>query len=303
MKTVAILGSKTGDYLIDLVTEGMVHILSRENVYIQDIFLGPEDPKQNLHYGHYYTHPSLREPNKISSLYDCDFLIANFASAPGEIGEHPEAPFFRSAGKPVVIIDGSDYSNTFQSIPHDLYFKKEYYSDTTYPPGMLNLPFAAKLYHYSFPTIIKDADICMIGSLDSNPLRSELMNAFRKTKMKCTFTYHGAQYEDYIKQIRRHWLCLSAPSASWDTYRYWELPYFACPMLCAQTRLKIDHDFLDKQSCLKFETADEAVELAREYLQKKDELLKIGYAGREVSLKYNLSTHRAQKILDEVIKL
>jgi len=303
IKTVALCGSNIGDYLFDIVAEGMVYLLGRKNVYIKDLYIAPNDPNQDLHGGYSYTNEFLREPNEISSLFDCDVLINNYARAPGDIGEHKEAPEFKKSGKTVVIIDGGDFPNMWYHIPHDLYFKKEYYINQTYPKDVFNLPFAAKMFKYDFPNIEKTGDISLFGSLGANPLRGQLMEAFKKTSFKCNFGGHSLQYMKYLEEVRRHWLCLSTPSASWDTYRYWELPYFACPMLCSRPMIKIDNDFVDKESCLKFDTAEEAVKIAEEYLPQKEVLLKIGEKAREVSLKYNLSIHRAQKVLDEVEKL
>jgi hypothetical protein len=308
--SVAVVSGGSPDYLIDIVADGMVRLLGRENVYVKYFWLRPEAAENRI-FRHLYS-VTTSHPNTIS-LFKCQALVASVRVPLEYIKKYKE-----SKGGIVAIFDGEDtggLKGDYLKIA-DAYFKREYFRNERYPVKVFNLPcgrwlvpsyykkYPDKVFNLSFGIVPldynlnganpeKSGDVFFAGYVTSK-IRAQL----KEMTISAGYTYlpNILRMDEYIREVRRHWICIAPRGSGWDTYRYWEIPYLGTVLLCQRHPLKIDDDFKHGESCLRFSTVDEAESLIEEFLQKKDKLLHIAKKGQEAVMKNHLSIHRATKV-------
>lgn len=310
--TVAVVSGGSPDYLIDIVADGMVRLLGRENVYVKYYWLKP-NIWEDRRYKHLYT-VTTKEPNKIS-LCECQILVASVRVPITYIRKYKSA-----VGGTVAVIDGEDVGELKKEHLKiaDVYFKREYFKSLKYPVKILNLPrgrrfiptfyrwYPEKVVNLSFGVIPLDYEFEGVslektGSVFfAGGLTSDIRRQLKDMIVRSGFTYFPniLDMDTYIREVRRHWICIAPRGSGWDTYRYWEIPYIGSVLLCQNHPLKIDDDFVHGESCLRFSTVEEAKLLINQFLHNKEKLLSILKMGHELVMKKHLSIHRAKKVLD-----
>jgi len=311
---VAIVSGGSPDYLIDIVADGMVRLLGRENVYVKYYWL-KHGVWEDRRYKHLYS-LTTKEPNKIS-LRECQILVASVRIPIKYIRKYKSA-----VGGVVAVIDGEDVGELKRGHLKiaDVYFKREYFKSLKYPVKILNLPRVRKLiptYYRCYPEKVvnlsfgvvpldyefqdvnseKTGSVFFAGGLSSN-IRRQLKDMI----IRSGFTYlpNILDMDTYIREVHRHWICIAPRGSGWDTYRYWEIPYIGSVLLCQNHPLKIDDDFVHEKSCLRFSTAEEAKLLIDRFLNDKEKLQRILKKGHELVMEKHLSIHRAKKVLDTI---
>jgi hypothetical protein len=312
INTVAVVSGGSPDYLIDIVADGVIRFLGHESVYIEYFWLEPRIA-EDRRFRHLYTLTSTHL-NKIS-LSECQALVASVRVPIEYLKKYKE-----TIGGIVAVLDGEDsgeLKDEYLKIA-DAYFKREYFRNEKYPVKLFNLPGARKLrpsYYKRYPDKVFNLSFGVVPfDYDSkivNPEKTKnvffagnVTSKIRKQLKKMIIT-SGNTYlsnilnmDDYVMEVRRHWICVAPRGSGWDTYRYWEIPYFGSVLLCQNHPLKIDDDFIHGESCLRFSTVDEAGSLIEEFLKKKDKLSDIAKKGNELVMKKHLSIHRAKKVLE-----
>jgi hypothetical protein len=312
--SLAVVSGGSPDYLIDVVADGMVRFLGREKVCVEYSWLS--NPRRDDKRFRYFYDVTAAQPNSIS-LGQCQALVASTQVPMERIIEYKE-----KVGGTVAVVDGED---TAEMKPEyldvsDVYFKREYFKNGRYPSSLLNLPYARaraivrvhrrypeKVFNLPFGIIpfdygFKNTNQQKIGNLffagkDTSKVRRQLKKAIiEQGSHGYTYMANVLNMSDYAAEIRRHWICASLRGSGWDTYRYWEIPYVGSVLLCQESPLKIDNDFVHGESCLRFSTVDQAMALAADYLKKKDRLVDIATKGNELVLKEHMSINRAIKV-------
>jgi hypothetical protein len=315
--TVAVVSGGSPDYLIDIVADGMVRLLGRENVYIKYYWLKPgiwEDRR----YKHLYN-LTAKQPNKIS-LGECQALVTSVRFPVEHIRKYKT-----EVGGVVAVVDGEDVGDLKSRHLKiaDVYFKREYFRDLKYPVKTLNLPwgrqliptcyrrYPEKVVNLSFGVVPLDYEIQNLNldmktgnAFFAGGLSNDIRKQLKDMIVKSGFTYlpNILDMNTYIEEVRRHWICIAPRGSGWDTYRYWEIPYIGSVLLCQNHPLKIDDDFVHGRSCLRFSTVEEARLIINQSLNDKEKLCSILKSGHELVMKKHLSIHRAMKVLD-IIRL
>ena len=316
--TFAVVSGGSPDYLIDVVADGLVRFLGREKVYVSYSWHSkPYIPRSRL--------PNLyaittAQSNSIS-LMECQALVASFRVPIEKIREYKE-----KVGGVVAVVDGDDSGELkadYLKIA-DVYFKREYFKSGKYPVEMLTkisraLPRGGRLvphYYKRYPDKVFNLPLGVIpfdyglgnsglektGNLffagnDTSEIRKQLKEAIIKRESDgYSYMPNALNMSDYAAEISKHWICVAPRGSGWDTYRYWEIPYIASVLLCQESPLKIDYDFVHEESCLRFSNVNEAMCLVEEYLKKKDKLSNIAAKGNELVMKNHLSIHRANRV-------
>jgi len=310
INTVAVVSGGSPDYLIDIVADGMVRLLGRENVHVEFSWSRP-GAAENRIFRHLYS-LTLGSPNKIP-IPECEALIASVRVPLAYIQKSKEA------GSPIVaIVDGEDtgeLKSKYLKVA-DVYFKREYYENGRYPVRVVDLPrgrrfvptysreYPEKVLNLSFAIVPseqtpnevpteKTGDVFFAGNVTSE-IRAQLKEMV--TRAGYTYLSNVLGMDKYVQEVRRHWICIAPRGSGWDTYRYWEIPYLGSVLLCQKHPLKIDDDFAHGKSCLRFSTAEEAKTVIDEFLPDKQKLLEIGTRGKNLVMEKHLSIHRAMKV-------
>jgi hypothetical protein len=312
INTVAVVSGGSPDYLIDIVADGMVRLLGRENVYVKYFWLRPEAAENRI-FRHLYSVTTSR-PNTVS-LSECQALVASVRVPLKYVMKYKKAK-----GGIVAVLDGEDsgeLKDEYLKIA-DVYFKREYFKNGKYPVKLFNLLGVRRLvpsYYKKYPDKVFNLSFGVVpfdyNSKIVNPekiknvffagnVTSKIRKRLKKMIISSGNTYLSniLNMDDYVMEVRRHWICVAPRGSGWDTYRYWEIPYLGSVVLCQNHPLKIDDDFIHGESCLRFSTVDEAKSLIEEFLQKKAKLSDIAKKGNELVMKKHLSTHRAKKVLE-----
>jgi hypothetical protein len=315
--TVAVVSGGSPDYLIDIVADGMVRLLGRKNVYAQYFWLRPEAAENRI-FRHLYS-LTTGQPNTMS-LSECQALVASVRVPLEYIKKYK-----KSKGGIVAVVDGEDtreLKSDYLKIA-DAYFKREYFRNERYPVKVFNLHRGGWLipsYYKKYPDKVFSLSFGIVpfnyNLGDANPeksgdvffagyITSKIRAQLKEMTMRAGYTYLSniLSMDEYVREVRRHWICIAPRGSGWDTYRYWEIPYLGSVLLCQNHPLKIDNDFVHGESCLRFSNVDEAKSLIERFLQNKDKLSYIAKKGRELVMKKHLSIHRTMKVYETLNSL
>jgi len=311
INNVAIISGGSPDYLIDIVADGMVRFLGHEKLYIKYFWLRP-GAREDRRFRHLYA-STISHENRIS-FSECEALIASVRVPIEWIAR------YKQRGGIVAILDGEDSGELKDKYLKlaDAYFKRECFLSGEYPVKVFNVPRGRRFvpcYHKKYPANVFDLPfavvpvICSSGDGDvqktgnvffaggaGQKIRRQLEEMIVGIVGNSTCMPNVLNMEEYAREVRRHWICVAPRGSGWDTYRYWEIPYFGSVLLCQKSELKIEDDFVHGESCLKFSTVGEAKSLIEEFLQKKDKLSYIASKGKELVMSKHLSVHRAMKV-------
>jgi len=318
INTVAVVSGGSPDYLIDIVADGMIRLLGHENVYIKYAWSRPgaaEDTKFSFLYAATKDHQ-----NQIA-LADCQALVVSVRVPEKYIEEYRRTTF----GGTVAILDGEDTGELKEEHLRigDLYFKREYFRNGKYPVKLVDVPRVRRfspVYYKRYPKKVANLSLGVVpssygvsdvnvqktgGAFFAGNVTSKIRQQLKEMMTASGYTYltNILTMEEYIKDVRRHWICVAPRGAGWDTYRYWEIPYLSSVLLCQNHPLKFDDDFVHGKSCLRFSTVAEARSVIDGYLRRKDELSRIADEGQRLVMERHLSVHRAAKVLEALRSL
>src|SRR4029077_2624282 len=93
----------------------------------------------------------------------------------------------------------------------------------------------------------------------------------------------------------------SARGVGWDTYRYWETPYWGAALLAQRPGIVIPGDFEDGREAVFWTTPDEFRTRLGELLGDRARTEAIAQAGRKAVSERHLSTHRARTVLEALL--
>ena len=280
---VGVISSGSPDYLIDIVTDGLIRLLGRQSVSL--------DYNQRGGLGGAFAHlfSGFQGPEPFD-IFESEVLIASSRSAAAM------RQWIRKTGKKAVaFIDGEDSDPLAL---HDLnevkvYFKREYLKGRNYPEKVRPLPFAAIPEPVFERSEIKEK-VFYSGSY-THPFRGEVS----KTLIEIGFPPAPSRDKAaYNSSIMSSLVGISVRGNGWDTYRYWEIPYFGAAMLAQRPGIVIPGDFVDGVEAVFY---DDAADMKRKLLRMVEDVnrtVKIGEAGRKASLERHLSVNRARTVLE-----
>ena len=282
---IGVISRGSPDYLIDIVTDGLIRLVGRQNISL-DYNARGDWKGQFVHLFKNFQGP---EP---FDIYQSDILVASVRST-GAIFE-----WMRRTGKTkVAAIDGEDDTELRQDIlsRSSVYFKREYLKTRTYPGKIKPLPFAA----IPEPTLenvpLREPPVFYLAH-QTHPDRQWVDGALSSMG----FVPFKGRFEkaDYNRCLQGSLVGISARGAGWDTYRYWETSYFGAMLLSQRLGIVIPNDFREGVEAVYFSGPDELKAKLREALADRSRAKRIAEEGKKACRERHLSIHRAKTILE-----
>lgn len=283
---VGVISRGSPDYLIDIVTDGLIRLLGRSSVAVDYNVRFGSDSKGS--YQHLCRGLSGPEP---FDIHDADLLIASDRSI-----EAARRWKTKAKKSKIGILDGEDGSglNSAGVSLAKVYFKREYLSGTRYAAKVRPLPFAA--IPEEMPPEMKRAGVFYSGAI-THHFRKEIVEALASMGLP------GAPRQDkaaYNRKLREASIGVAIRGCGWDTYRYWEIPYFGAALLAQRTGHIIPDNFRDGEEAVFYGTAAEFRTKLGWMMQHPEETARIGIAGQKAITDRHLSIHRAKTVLESL---
>lgn len=284
----AVISDGSPDYLIDIVTDGLIRLLSRDNLHLRYNQISTENDKQSQLF------QGFSGRDKIDFL-EANLLVASVRSSPAAI----QAWKRETGGRKVAIVDGEDDPVIRQAhyALASLYFKREFLPNAGYPSMVRPLPFAA-IPESKPETSRRDIPVMFAVGITS-PIRIEILRALKEMKVQAEVTVRPK--EEYNSILSRTAIGVSARGAGWDTYRYWEIAYFGCALLSQRPAIVIPENFVDGTEAVFFDGLDDFRKKLEALLADPARAAELGRSARNACMDRHLSVHRAKVILESML--
>jgi len=288
---VAVISLGSYDYLVDIVTDGLIRELGRENVHLhyKITHMGGDIRYTHLAKGFF------DRPNSFG-LYEADALVISTRSGLAPLQEWVS----RTGKKTVGVLDGNDDVHLIPELQAaaKIYFKREHFGDRQYPGNVRPLPFAALPEEPSARAPEIERMVFFMGH-NGVPARAEI--AARLRHMGWPASGGGSTKEHYNRLLRGSLVAVSVRGFGWDTYRYWEIPYFGACLLSERLPITIPKNFVDGEEAVFFTGPDEFQEKLAKLLLDPQEGIRIAANGKKAAMERHLSIHRARSVLTELL--
>lgn len=284
MPKVSVYSTGSPDYLLDVVADGMVRLLGRESVHIRYNRIDAPAAK----FDHLFAR--FNEENRFG-FEDTDLLVCSIRCPLADLDR-----WVREVGRPVAIVDGEDDTVIRDAYRRRgrAYLKREYLPQRAYMPDVLPLPMGA------IPEDLPPAEERTTPVFYAGRDNSEIRVACRRILAARGYVHLEDHYSkgDYNRMISKAKIGVSARGVGWDTYRYWETPYFGALLLSQEVGLVIPGDFQPDREAVYFRSPEEMALKIDQLLYDPGRLEGIAQAGREAVLSRHLSKHRAERVLE-----
>jgi hypothetical protein len=284
----AVISSGSPDYLIDIVADGLIRLLGRDNVHLRYNRTSTENPMQSQLFRDFSVQ------NKIDFL-ESNILVASVRSNPADISAWAR----ETRGGKVAIVDGEDDPVIRQShySISTLYFKREFLRNVSYPGLVRPLPFAAIPEDIPEPSVREIPVTFSVGI--TSPIRIEILRVLKAMGVHAETVTRPKK--DYNALLSKSMIAVSARGAGWDTYRYWETAYFGCALLSQRLGIVIPENFVDGTEAVFFDGVDDFKKKLEALLADRPRALAIGKGSRNACMDRHLSVHRAKTVLQSVL--
>ena len=282
---VGVISKGSPDYLIDVVTDGLIRLLGRHNVSLDYNVRGSV--------GGSYVHlcQGFEGPEPFN-IFEADVLVASNRSIETMRKWRREA----GAVKPIAFIDGEDHDVIDSGVLEEVsvYFKREYLKGRTYPAMVRPLPFGA-IPELIPPVSSKDIPFSFMADV-THEYRHEIFRGLRVPSLPVKLPK-----ADYNRNLAQSMIGVSVRGMGWDTYRYWEVPYFGALLLSQRLQTVIPGDFKDGQEAVFFDDVTSLPGVVEGLLADPPRLAEIAQAGHLACVTRHLSVHRATTALEALL--
>ena len=275
IRRILFINSLRFDYLEDLLFAGLTESLGAENVVCYPV---------NYHYYFSkYDYPKNIGQCRAPRMYFADLFTLNNrlgkfefdAVVIGSTKEDAFCSYMKIAdslpkGIPIVYIDGGDmpeiggdaarmnFASLFDEVCKqrriDLIFKRECLIGKKYPPHVFPLPFAFCPVDFH-PRVSGKRYQVVFWAVESDPIRTKALNLVEnKYDCKENGTTTGQVFKSYkrrgkffLEELASSKIAYNFKGVGWDTLRYWEIPGVSTFMVSGVPRIKIPHNFNDKE--------------------------------------------------------
>lgn len=284
----SIISSGSPDYLIDIVADGMIRLLGRDNVHLRYNRTSTENSMQSQLF------QGFSAKNKIDFL-ESNVLVASVRSNPADISAWVK----ETRGRKVAIVDGEDDPTIRQShySVATLYFKREFLQNTSLPGLVRPLPFAAIPEDFPEPAA-RDIPVTFSVGITS-PIRIEILRILKAMGVQVEIAMRPKR--DYNILLSKSMIAVSARGAGWDTYRYWETAYFGCALLAQRPRIVIPENFADGVEAVFFDGVDDFQKKLEALMADQPRAATIGKKAQAACMDRHLSVHRAKMVLQSIL--
>lgn len=265
--------------------DGLVRLLGRDNVAL--------DYTQKSKWGGQYAilMDGIEQPNAFS-IYDADIVVASTRSIPALRDWKVKTGKGR-----VAILDGED-GHVLHADPAEakIYFKREFYPGHSYPKNVKPLQFGA--IPESFQNSPKAEGSVFFGAHGTNPFRWKIWEAL--TALGHPPMMERISKDEYNGKLISSMIGVSVRGGGWDTYRYWETPYFGVATLSDRLEIEIPNNFVEWEEAVFFDDIEDFKNKLRHMLARPEQTAAIACAGRKACLERHMSINRAKAVLDVV---
>jgi glycosyl transferase family 1 len=285
---IGVISRGSPDYLIDIVTDGLVRVAGRSSLSIDynvRFEAGGNGAYQHLCQG-------IQGPEPFD-IHEAEVLVASSRSA-----ENARRWKSKTGRSKVAIIDGEDLGTLHAGAisTAKVYFKREYFHFTPYPGNVKPLPFAA------IPEEIPQGATRRSGVFYSghanHPFRNEIAAAL------VSLGFPPAPNRDkriYNLSLTSALVGVAVRGMGWDTYRYWEVPYFGAALLAQRPQQVIPGNFVDGEEAVFYDGVADFRAKLNGLTAKADETAVLAKAGHQAVLSRHLSTNRARTVLEALL--
>jgi len=280
---VGVISRGSPDYLIDIVCDGLIKILGRQNVAL--------DYVHKARWGGQYSilMAGVEQENSFD-IHDSELLVASDRSIPAM-----EEWAKRTGRKKIALVDGED-DPPLRYDPERVtaYFKREYMVGRQYAKKVKPLPFAA--IPEDLPKDVPiERNVFYMGH-PSNPIRVDIANALKN--MGYALPTERIEKAPYNRLLMSSRVGISPRGCGWDTYRYWEIPFFGTALLAQRPEIVIPDNFIEGEEALFFGGVQEMISKLTYLIRDPEGTLAMARRGREACLKRHLCTNRARTVLE-----
>jgi|SRR5579871_2222353 len=285
---VAVVSLGSPDYLPDIVADGLIRLLGRQNVYLHfsKTAMGSDIRYTHLMAGFF------DQPNSFP-FYDADALVISNRSG-GDIARTWIAHTGRNT---IGLLDGEDDISVREDLRSfsKIYFKREYLKGQAYPANVRPLPFAA-IPEEPTDRVPIERTVFFMGHYNDHPVRKKIGDRLAYMGFPiATATWPKA---DYNRALRGSMIGVSVRGWGWDTYRYWEIPYFGTCLLSEVMPIEIPGNFKDGEEAVFYTDENDMGLKLGKLLAEPERAKEIGARGRQACLERHMSIHRAKTVLE-----
>lgn len=285
---IGVISRGSPDYLIDIVTDGLIRQLGRQNVAVDyNVRFSPGGKGAYYHLCQGFDNP---EP---FDIHDADALVASTRSL-----DAVSSWKTRTNKSKIAIVDGEDLApiNAAGVELATIYFKREYFHFTPYPSNVRPLPFAA--VPEDLPVEMPSRSNVFYSGHPNHPFRNEIVGVLK------SMGYAPAPNQDkkdYNKSIMGALVGVAIRGMGWDTYRYWEIPYFGAALLAQRPGHVIPANFIDGEEACFYDHAGSFRKKLTQLMSNPEHILRMAAAGHKALLERHMSVNRARTVLESLV--
>lgn len=282
---IGVMSYGSPDYLIDIVMDGLVRLLGRSQVAL--------DYTQKARWGGQYAilMEGVEEANQFD-IHDAEALVTSTRSLPA-MKEWKR----RTRNTRIALLDGED-GGTLTGDPSDakVYFKREHFLGQAYADNVKPLPFGA--IPEPTPESVEIQSPVFFGAHETHAIRRDIGQIL--TLLGYPPMTERLPKGEYNKKLMSSLLGVSVRGGGWDTYRYWETPYFGCALLSQRLPISIPDNFKEEEEAFFFDGPQDFGAKLLRLLEDPPRIAQVASAGRRACLDRHLSIHRAKRVLQEL---
>jgi glycosyl transferase family 1 len=275
------------DYLPDIVADGLIRKLGRENVHLVTGISRSKSPMLTQICQGYEI------PNVIG-CYDTDALVISCRSGLGYLED-----WVKNTGRRTVAsLDGEDDATLRADwvSASKVHFKREYLTGRAYGPKVLPLPFGAIPELIPAPGTRKGV---FFRNRQNDPVRVAIVKEL--ARLGFPIPQNEVSKEVYNRELSESLVGVSARGAGWDTYRYWEVPYFGTLLFTQKMGIVIPDNFKEGVEAVVFDSAGDFAVKLQAVLSDPKRAAEIALAGQRACHSRHLSIHRADRVLQALM--
>lgn len=278
------MSKRSPDYLIDIVTDGLIRLLGRGGLSI-------EYNMRKDWGGQYVMLPDLSGPEPFE-IHDADVLVASVRSL-----AEARAWKRKTGGRKVAIIDGEDGTSIEDAHSEvDIYYKRELLAGRSYSKNIKPLPFG--MIPEPAPDGVEVNRKVFFRYIENHPIRGEVKREL--DKLGLTAEHGHIEKQAYNKMLMSSLVGISARGGGWDTYRYWEIAFFGVAMLSQRLPIVIPDNFTEGTEVVFFDRMADFRSKLLEMLACPEKTVAIGQAARAKCLAKHMSVNRAKTVLEDL---
>lgn len=107
-----------------------------------------------------------------------------------------------------------------------------------------------KEYDFSFLGTANNDYRIKLSLLISKFAKEKGFKAFFNIKSRGLYKSDKLSWTEYVKIVQKSKISISFPGLGFDTFRYWEIPYYGSCLLSPKLPIKIPNNFLDMESAI-----------------------------------------------------